>query len=78
MSISSTIDRPQPRVQGSRRPTLNHYVNKAEITRSVVTGGPVTALCGATYVVTAHGGGRTDAPTAAVCDTCASIYSGLL
>lgn len=62
------------------KPIVNHYTTKAEITRSIVEGTPVKALCGETWVVRGSAGGRVSKRTNGVlviCPLCAHIYDGL-
>jgi hypothetical protein len=74
-----TLDRPTTAPRGDVRdadttPTLNHYVRKDRITRSIVEGVAVRAACGERFVVTSQGGGRTDAPAAIVCPDCEALF----
>jgi Protein of unknown function (DUF3039) len=48
-----------------------HYVRKEKITESMVTGKPVTALCGKKWVPSR------DPEKFPVCPTCKEIYNGL-
>lgn len=50
-----------------------HYVRKAKITESAVTGAVVEALCGERFPVT-----QTPKPGSPVCGECRKIYDGLL
>lgn len=54
--------------------TVNHFVRNADITRSLVEGIAVRAVCGQRFVVGAQGGGRMDAADAIVCAACQSRY----
>ncbi|WP_418789571.1 DUF3039 domain-containing protein [Paenarthrobacter ilicis] len=56
---------------------VNHYVPKEEITKSIVFGTEVTALCGVRYVVEGQGSGSARNSTAVVCPLCGNIYDGL-
>ncbi len=51
---------------------LFHYVRKAKITESAVTGTLVQALCGEVFPVT-----RVPKPGAPVCGACAEIYESM-
>ncbi|MBG6218434.1 hypothetical protein IWX75_002917 [Arthrobacter sp. CAN_A6] len=68
------IEDTAPSVDGF--PVVNHYLRKAEITRSLVTGEPTTALCGEQWVLT----GEEEAFTGRTveCPLCADVYSELL
>ena len=50
---------------------FSHYVRKEKITESMVTGKPVTALCGKKWVPSR------DPEKFPVCPTCKEIYNGL-
>ena len=50
---------------------FSHYVKKEKITEVMVTGKPVTALCGKKWVPTR------DPEKFPICPTCKEIYSGL-
>lgn len=60
-------------------PVVNHYAPKHQITESIITGKPVTALCGHRYVVNGQGGGSTQSKGSGsvVCPLCADIYYGM-
>jgi hypothetical protein len=49
-----------------------HYVRKAKITESAVTGAMVEALCGAVFPVT-----KAPKPGSPVCPACQDIYDSL-
>ena len=50
---------------------FSHYVKKEKITEAMVTGKPVTALCGKKWVPTR------DPEKFPICPTCKEIYRGL-
>jgi hypothetical protein len=52
---------------------LFHYVRKAKIAESAVTGTMVQALCGAVFPVT-----RAPKPNSPVCPECKEIYDNVL
>lgn len=62
--------------------TLNHYVNKYDITWSIIEGIEVPALCGE-MVLCVHQGGRAipghevAADGAETCPDCEQVYNGL-
>lgn len=56
-------------------PTVNHYVSKARIARSIVESVAVRAVCGERLIVQSQGEGRTDAPDAIICLDCEWLYS---
>lgn len=79
---TSTISGSKSKVESDlakddRRRRINHYVSKADITESIVTGKRVTALCGETFVATAQGNGSAAAPfrgRTVICQPCKSIH----
>lgn len=56
--------------------TVNHFVSKANVTRSVVFGVPVKTLCGDRLVVEPEDGEVADGE-AAVCALCSIVYASL-
>jgi len=65
----TTLDqRTEPRLDDGDHERLAHYVPKAEIVRSAVTGEPVTALCGKRWVPTR------DPERFPVCPECKAIF----
>lgn len=71
-----TIDKPlttQPRAVETP-PSVNHYVRRDRILRSIVEGVPVRAACGERFVVEARGGGRTHDATGIICPACEALY----
>ncbi|GAA5227261.1 DUF3039 domain-containing protein [Paeniglutamicibacter antarcticus] len=57
---------------------FNHFALKNQITESIVMGTPVTALCGATYVIQAQGGGTARGPKLAVCAMCKDLHENMI
>lgn len=60
---------------GRRR--VNHFVSKADITESIVTGKRITALCGETFVANGQGNGSAAAVSrggTVICQPCKDIY----
>jgi hypothetical protein len=59
--------------------TVNHFVAKAAIMRSVVFGAPVRALCGDQFFVEPEGGevADGDASVCPLCPLCSIVYAGL-
>jgi hypothetical protein len=68
---TQTLDSPQTAEtdQGDR---VFHYVKKAKITESAVTGALVQALCGEVFPVT-----RVPKPGSPVCQACKEIFESL-
>ena len=69
----STITREQTRsvdVDSGDHERFAHYVRKADITRSAVTGEPVIALCGKKWIPSR------DPERYPVCPTCKEILAG--
>lgn len=74
---TSTINRPAPQ-HADQHPGgrgFNHYVRKEMITESIVNGTPVTALCGATYVIRAQGGEVAGSGKLEVCAPCSDLHA---
>lgn len=78
---TSTLVRPSQRLSNDgEKPTINHYMSKADITRAIVTGESVLALCGSIGPIRARGGGAVTQTTRGrmiVCRVCKSIFDGL-
>ena len=69
-----------PRVQSKtagRADGLNHYLRKVDITRAVVDGVPVTALCGIVFRPTSQGRGSVGARARAICPLCQLVFDEL-
>lgn len=56
---------------------LNHFVKKSDITRSIVFGVDVRALCGDRFVVEPVGDGEVADSDAETCPLCSIIYAGI-
>lgn len=70
--VGSTLDeRTDHRLDDGDHERLAHYVPKAEITRSLVTGEPVTALCGKKWVPSR------DPERFPVCPDCKRIHEAI-
>lgn len=67
---TATMKAPEAAETHDFDPVINHRVAQHQILESIVTGKPVTALCGHRYVVEAQGEGSTAAPTNGVIVTC--------
>lgn len=65
------IERPDTRTTDGDHDRFSHYVNKAALTRSAVSGEAVVALCGKKWVPTRDG------ERYPVCPACKEIYAGL-
>jgi hypothetical protein len=65
------IERPDTRTTDGDHDRFSHYVNKAALTRSAVSGEAVVALCGKKWVPTRDG------ERFPVCPACKEIYAGL-
>lgn len=74
---TATLEAPTALKAEPLRPVVFHYHSKADITRSIVTGEPVAALCGKTSAVSDGNPGKHRGGTAIVCPACLSIYDGL-
>lgn len=76
----STVTETRPVVRLNNdgdKPVINHYNRKDDITRSIVTGESILALCGFVGPVHARGNGSTGQRTRGVylmCGECKSIY----
>lgn len=57
--------------------TVNHYLSRARILQSIITGAALPALCGQRVAVEAQGGGEVSVPGAAVCPLCQLMYDAL-
>ena len=71
----STEVREKPRTSGSDTDDdddLFHFVPKAKIVESAVTGAMVTAICGAVFPVT-----KSPKPGSPVCPRCQEIYDSM-
>ena len=70
----STEVREKPRTSGSDTDDddLFHFVPKAKIVESAVTGAMVTAICGAVFPVT-----KAPKPGSPVCPRCQEIYDSM-
>ena len=67
---TQTLDKPlEDTTTGDDTPKMFHYVRKAKIVESAVTGNFVVALCGETFPVT-----RQAKPGSPVCPDCKKIY----
>lgn len=56
---------------------LNHYVRKSEITRSIVEGVAVVALCGTRVLTSAQGNGNTGNRRLQTCAMCSLTYESM-
>ncbi|MGP6172008.1 DUF3039 domain-containing protein [Microbacterium sp. A204] len=56
---------------------LNHYIRKSDITRSIVEGVAVPALCGDMDVVVARGNGSVKSSRGMACPLCQLVYEEL-
>jgi hypothetical protein len=62
------------------KPVINHYNHKEDITRAIVTGESILALCGFIGPIRAQGNGSVAKRTRGVyiiCEDCKRIYAGL-
>ena len=79
--MSATIAKDVPRVEDAEdefdEEDLNHYVLKADITESIVTGKRVSALCGVAFVVTPQGDGQVANGRFNTCLDCEFEYAQL-
>lgn len=74
MGVSSTQILESPKTSDAETGTeMFHYVRKAKITESAVTGTMVEALCGEIFPVT-----KTPKPGSPVCPPCKEIYDTML
>jgi hypothetical protein len=74
---TTILEAPVSIQSAQQRPVVFHYHTKADITRSIVTGEPVAALCGKTSTVSDGNPGKYRGGAAIVCPACLSIYDGL-
>jgi hypothetical protein len=68
---TQTLESPQTADADTGGPVF-HYVRKAKITESAVTGAMVQALCGEVFPVT-----RAPKPGSPVCQPCKEIYESM-
>ncbi|WP_402843727.1 DUF3039 domain-containing protein [Microbacterium sp. GXS0129] len=62
----------------NRPTTVNHYVKKADITAGIVHGTPVTAPCGAMFVLRARGGDvAAHGPQTIICPECTAVIKAV-
>jgi hypothetical protein len=71
VTSTQTLDAPQT-ADAETGDELFHYVRKAKIAESAVTGSFVQALCGEVFPVT-----RVPKPGSPVCQQCKEIYESL-
>lgn len=80
MSIA-TETRPATRLSAdSEAPVINHYYRKEDITRAIVTGESILAMCGFVGSIQGHGNGSAALRTKGVyivCKDCKRAYDGL-
>lgn len=76
-----TETRPATRLSNDgEKPVINHYNRKEDITRALVTGESIIALCGAIGPIRARGNGSVGQRTCGVyivCEECKRTYDGL-
>lgn len=79
----STITETRPTTRLSNdgdKPVINHYHRKEDITRAVVTGEKILALCGQVGTIWARGNGSVAQRTRGVlivCEECKRAYDGM-
>jgi Protein of unknown function (DUF3039) len=67
--VLEKVDQREEQQTSDQPPEFFHYVRKAKITESAVTGNWVVALCGETFPVT-----KAAKPGSPVCPDCKKIY----
>jgi len=67
--VLEKVDQREDQRAADQPPEMFHYVRKAKITESAVTGNWVVALCGETFPVT-----KAAKPGSPVCPDCKKIY----
>lgn len=79
----STITETRPTARLSNdgeKPVINHYNRKDDITRAIVTGEKILALCGFVGAIRARGNGSAGQRTRGVyiiCEECKRTYDGM-
>jgi hypothetical protein len=79
----STITEARPSTRLSNdgdKPVMNHYHRKDDITRAIVTGEKILALCGQVSTIRARGNGSVAQRTRGVlilCADCKRVYDGM-
>lgn len=75
LGSKAKVESDRAKDDGRRR--VNHFVSKADITESIVTGKRITALCGESFVATAQGNGSTASTSrgrTVICQPCKDIH----